>query len=284
MQINIVVASKVQSFGHDIKGQHPSVEDIKNSLVIDEKIGQKFKGQTPMLLVIGLTRFGTKHCLLLRHYSICDKLRNGSDLRKKILDLLPDRPEVARKGGSSGLARVTETFVKFRQDGYFPRIASGVKFVRKGRIWKIIYIRPTQPKRESTSFDYSQPQIGGVFTMPAEMIEQNKAIQLFILFKMHAANILYGIDPKISPSAVQAQMIQNKQTAVSSEDLLDHVKRVAAISHFTYVQHPVGYHVDTFKEGPALENKMCFLDVHDKTSTGRGGAGRSKFVWALLDW
>ena len=83
MQINIVVASKVRSFGHDIKGQHPSVEDIKNSLLIDEKIGQKFKGQTPMLLVIGLTRFGTKHCLLLRHYAICDKLRNESDLRKK---------------------------------------------------------------------------------------------------------------------------------------------------------------------------------------------------------
>ena len=132
MQINIVVASKVQSFGHDIKGQHPSVEDIKNSLVIDEKIGQKFKGQTPMLLVIGLTRFGTKHCLLLRHYAICDKLRSESELRKKIMDLLPKRPEVARKGGSSGLARVTETFIQFRQEGYFPRIASGVKFLKKG--------------------------------------------------------------------------------------------------------------------------------------------------------
>ena len=55
--------------------------------------------------------------------------------------------------------------------------------------------------------------------------------------------------------------------------------------NFIYVQNPVGFHVDTFgDQKPVLENKICFVDESISDSIGRGGAGKSKFVWALLDW
>ena len=57
------------------------------------------------------------------------------------------------------------------------------------------------------------------------------------------------------------------------------------MSKFTYVEHPVGYHIDTFRDRKAiLENKVCLMEPPEFESAGRGGGGCSKFVWALLDW
>ena len=59
---------------------------------------------------------------------------------------------------------------------------------------------------------------------------------------------------------------------------------LAALNNFTFVGHSVGYHKDTFKSGvPVLENKICFFEPTITNSTGRGGKGPGKFVWALLD-
>jgi hypothetical protein len=50
------------------------------------------------------------------------------------------------------------------------------------------------------------------------------------------------------------------------------------------VGHPVGYHQDTFTGQQNLqENKMGFV-VPKKMSMGRGGAGPTNYVVALLDW
>jgi hypothetical protein len=54
----------------------------------------------------------------------------------------------------------------------------------------------------------------------------------------------------------------------------------------TIVAHPVGYHQDTFAgQQHSLENKICFV-VPKKSSNGmgRGGAGPTNYVVALLDW
>ena len=52
----------------------------------------------------------------------------------------------------------------------------------------------------------------------------------------------------------------------------------------TLVCHAVGYHRDNFTgQQPSLENKICF-HVPRNVEMGRGGAGPTKYVVALLDW
>ena len=59
---------------------------------------------------------------------------------------------------------------------------------------------------------------------------------------------------------------------------------------FTIVTHPVGRHFDTFSDGaPSLENRVCFgfnSAYHNFMGKryGRGGLGKDKFTFALLDW
>ena len=107
---------------------------------------------------------------------------------------------------------------------------------------------------------------------------------MICFFKMQAPEILFSIDSGISPLTVEAQIEQNNSAAKVSSTLLEQIGCVSKMSNFTYVQHPVGYHIDMFKDKkPVLENKICFVDDSMKDSTGRDAAGKSKFVWALHD-
>ena len=84
------------------------------------------------------------------------------------------------------------------------------------------------------------------------------------------------------------------------------LQQFALLNNFTIVQHTVGFHQDSFgkrtvttfdEEGNVdmekvkqeiycLENKNCFSNpsLFKKYGIGRGGAGGSNFVFALLDW
>ena len=270
-----------------MKGHYPTVDDLKHCLAIDDKINCLFALNGDMLLVIGLTDTSYKNCLLLRSNCKWDPNLIGKNLRLDVLAKLTQNKglEVNRKGGSSGCARVTDTFITFQNAGLLPRDASGVKFIQKKKEWEAFYVKPFDSSRSAASFTYGQPVEGGIVSEQYKLVAKHNVLQWFMLFKMKAPYILFDIDPRISPSAVNAQIAQNILTGPMSLNLLDQIIRVSKLSNMTYVQHPVGYHIDTFKNNsPVLENKICFVDESIKDQTGRGGAGRAKFVWALLDW
>ena len=167
----------------------------------------------------------------------------------------------------------------------FPRKQEGVKLFQKKLSWSGVYIKTQEDIRTAACYEYSQPQMGGSFKMPKHMIEQEEVLQRFTLFKIQSAHILQAVDQCISPGAVQTQLRENNEALNGSQCLLDQIIKVSLSNHHTLVQHPVGYHFDVFADRvPKLENRMCFVDHQEKSSVGRGGAGPSKFVWALLDW
>ena len=288
-QVNVIVfrpvgSNKVQAE----KGMHPKITDLKHAFSIDDNIRRLFPVKGDYLLLIGLTKFNSKHCLLLRQYeNLGTTINVGTELRQEIMPRLKKNKgiEAIRRGGSSGCAKVTEAFIAFQNSNVFPRKASGVKLVRQKKGWTAVYVKPFDKKRSAASFSFGQPQIGGVVHKAEELVEQHLVLQQFVLFKMMAPCILNRIDPGISPSAVIAQIQQNNAAFKLSSTLQEQIIEVSKMNNFTYVQHPVGYHIDTFKKNkPVLENKICFVDTSVTNSTGRGGAGRCKFVWALLDW
>ena len=134
-------------------------------------------------------------------------------------------------------------------------------------------------------FTYGQPQVGGSFDIPKHLIEKHSILQWLVFFKMQAPYILLQVDALISPSAVREQIEENIQASKDSKTIIDQIVQVSKMNKFTYIQHPVGYHVDTFKNRKSiLENKICIMEPAEFQSVGRGGGGRSMFVWALLDW
>jgi hypothetical protein len=96
----------------------------------------------------------------------------------------------------------------------------------------------------------------------------------------------------IQPLAVDHEL--QTLTDVLKEDLskskyLTYRKKILQLfisrSRHTVVTHAVGFHRDVFDKGkPILENKKCFVVPSLGTGCGRGGAGKNKFVVALLDW
>ena len=193
--------------------------------------------------------------------------------------------EVRRFGGSSGKTKNTKELHQYHDSQPFPRKPEGVKHFQSECSWSAVYIKTQKVSRQAAYFSYSQPQIGGQFKMPAGLIKQEKVLQRFTLFKIHSAHILQAVDPLISPGAVMSQMEENRLAQEGSNCMHDMIYKVSMSNHHTLVQHPVGYHFDKFHGNkPKLENRMCFIDSEVDDDVGRGGAGPSKFVWALTDW
>ena len=117
------------------------------------------------------------------------------------------------------------------------------------------------------------------------MIEKHSALQWLVIFKMQAPYSLLQVDCLILPSEVREQIAENIKANKDSKTIINQIVQVAKMNNFTYIQHPVGYHIDTFKNRKSiLENKLCVMEPADFQSVGRGGGGRLMFVWALLDW
>ena len=270
-----------------VKGMHPQPQDVQGSFVIDDKVCQYFSEEATLLLIIGATDSQYKHCLLLRCVCTFASQKNGLTVRRDLSRLWASNCglDVVRKGGSSGQAAASGMFAAFVEGGLFPRIGSSTKLFANGTTWTAVYIRPFDQSRSAASFQYGQPQVGGSFKLGASAFEAHECLRFLVLFKMLAPYILLQVDRFISPSAVENQIQQNIIGSRSCDTREEQVQRVMALNHFTYVQHPVGYHIDTFRDRiPILENKMCFMEESVGGKTGRGGAGKSKFVWAILDW
>ena len=78
--------------------------------------------------------------------------------------------EVVWRGGSSGRAMVSEQFYTLQRSGMFPRWGSGVKLVPNETTWTAFYIKPCVAPRRAAKYSYGQPQVGGSFKMPIEIL------------------------------------------------------------------------------------------------------------------
>ena len=269
------------------KGNYPRLSDIEHAFVVDGGISNFFASDAadaPYTLIVGLTKSKSKHCILLRCNNKVDiQSEKCSNLYKMLRRRCGKKGlEVNRKGGSSGLTHISDLFYRFLYGGYFPGSPNGLKLFQNETSWTGIYMKQNETTRTPIRWTYCQPQIGGQVTLKSEDFDSEAVLCEFVAFKMISADILYAVDSTISPSAVQNQKRLN-DTASGTE--LDRIKFVARACKFTLVQHPVGYHCDVFSDNkPTLENRICFVDNDIIWSTGRGGAGKSKFVWALLDW
>ena len=100
------------------------------------------------------------------------------------------------------------------------------------------------------------------------MVDKYKAVRELIAAKMYAANIVQDWNNDHSKVPVQKEATKNelKKIDLAWELSPTHetrsrsfLKMFVMLNKFTYVSHPVGFHVDTFgRNRPSLENKATF--------------------------
>jgi hypothetical protein len=201
--------------------------------------------------------------------------------------------EALRQGGSSGATALNEHFFQFlAHDTSFPRKANRVKLMRRKFGWDAMYMKPWHSKRKAMSFHrYSQPQPGGSFHLPPELMKKFPVLVEFMKLKIYTAQIMAVLNSKhghaLQPLAAKTTLDDLRDAQQLSGDVFEILCLVSCMNKYSMVCYPVGYHVDTFAKNKAsLENKMCFVvkSWNGTRGCGRGGAGPNKYVWALLDW
>ena len=218
-----------------------------------------------------------------------------------------DGMDITRKGGSNG----NPTFNNYdilsllKSNQTFIRKGKGVKVVRAAKKWHCLYISAggkTKSKhcfdRQVTQWVHVQPQLAGQFDMNDVFFRKySSVVKAMTEVKYNSALLLVEIsnylDIKIQNGAVTAAL----EDLNACNNFLKHVKNICEFesklvktltygNKFSLVAYPVSYHFDTFIDGcMSLENKICFgFNITDGSNNiGRGGGGKSKFVFALLD-
>ena len=158
--------------------------------------------------------------------------------------------------------------------------------------------------------------------MPPEKFEEYNFLLDFVSTKPLAATIISTIEGegmpniKICPVAVEEELTNVRHAkAFLAKFLKDSKARnpeknlptyfhnkimfyqfyATTYLNFTLVQHPVGRHLDVFSDGkPSLENRVLFSYELNKNNEsmvansgyryGRGGCGKHRFCFGLLDW
>ena len=217
--------------------------------------------------------------------------------------------EHRRIGGSSGLVQPSPEFFRFVQNQSmtnFPRFGKSIKFIKaNGNLkWECYYLGVSDHEVKKTFC--CNIQKGGQFSMPSELFTQFPFLQDFLATKAKAALILYQLNGplkkgKVQPNAVRQELENvrrangfdwkflkkeltrscNRNIGIKKEYVMKHF---STMNKHTVVQHSVGFHLDTVKGQPVLENKVCFKLRSKGDDHGRGGAGEGSFVFALLDW
>ena len=233
------------------------------------------------------------------------------DLEKKLKQIAGKKGwEYWRRGGSNGIARkdkANQVLKLLADPSTLPVKGKAAKIIREVDHWRVLYISRTIPKEnvEKLPGSYVQvkvygPNQGGSFSLPPEMVDKYQAVRELISAKMYAANIVQDWNNDNSKVPVQKEATKNElkkidlawelsttthETRSRSRSFL---KMYAMLNKFTYVSHPVGFHVDTFgRNRPSLENKATFcykIQELDWVSMGRGGKGLGYRSFALLDW
>jgi hypothetical protein len=298
-QIELIVFEKTCFFDERNKHKHPTVEQLRGATVYEEPTSHSDIGIT---LLIGESGNGICDHLLDARWHNIEAFQNLSkandiELYHDCKKLLPRGGyEAHRSGGSSGVTKVNKEFFNFiHQAGNFPRQGSGIKFIQRNTKWEALYIKTDSDEREAKFYpNYTQPQHGGSFKLPTAVLKQYSCLQEFMELKIYTALILQELNKTraipIQPAAVQDQLKQLEIARSKSDTYFEVLANVSDLNKYSKVAYSVGYHVDKFKkdgEGvyqPSLENKVCFINIQQWGTCGRGGAGPEQFVWALLDW
>ena len=183
-----------------------------------------------------------------------------------------------------------------------PRCSSGTVFLEgTNKQWLVFYINRKDLKAVGTR--YSNPVPGGSFTMPEKELK-SPFLQEFFLAKPYCALLLEVLQPflaknmlpSVNPDAVQSELHNIASSyaycvARSDSSWTRKSWKSEFVKFFnfnfvlcTLVLHDVGYHLDVFRGGPSLENRVIFSIPLRKNLKGRSGGASKKLTFALLDW
>ena len=243
-----------------------------------------------------------------------------SDSLKKALykdimaDLKNDGLELVRKGGSNGLTTYDNDGILqlLSKESTFPRKGKGVKVLQQGKLWKCYYLaasktpNQTSKTRNFVSYSYPQPKIGGQFEISKALLQKyNDVFVSMTEVKYNSARLIVQLSKHLGVQIQSEAVNKSIQDIVKQKSYLkdfynnsencshtpkqrhNHFLRLLCLENkYSLVAYPVAYHYDKFDSGKAsLENKICFsFDSKNRNDCGRGGDGKGKFVFAILDW
>ena len=215
--------------------------------------------------------------------------------------------ERRRSGGSSGEIQYSKDLMKMlHTPNSSPRCSSGTIFLEgTNQQWLVFYINRKDHKAVSTR--YSNPVPGGSFTMPKAALKNSPFLQDFFLAKPYCALILEGLKPifekkrlpLVCPEAVASELLNiaatyaycRNRAASATKKWNRSVWKTEFVLFFnfnyvlcTIVLHDVGYHLDVFRGGPSLENRVIFSIPLRENMKGRSGGTSNHTTFALLDW
>lgn len=269
------------------------IQDIKGCTIFSERRHV----ETDATIIIGKSNNNTQDhqllCLRWNHQKIKGSKQDHNQLFQTIVSkfLKRDGMEAWRFGGSGGKTQFGKNMKKLlHYPGNFPRQSKGVKLVQGELSWHCTYIATKGNTPNIKYVKYAQPQIGGWFQMKQELFEQHEVLADFQKLKADATKLLQKLNFThhwtVCKEAVQHELALMQQATEEDESV--NLLHLAKLNKHTVVCYPVGFHQDFFKEGPSLENRICFVYTEKKNKTnvtiGRGGKGPKNFVWGLLDW
>jgi hypothetical protein len=221
--------------------------------------------------------------------------------------------EQIRSGGSSGLMSYNHDFMSMMHThNVAPRNSKGVLYLRDSNNLQVHVFYIGNEDGRLKQYQYATPVKGGQFTMKPELLSQHKVLQHFIMVKPLTALLIQNLlkgghknpelskDFAISPGAISHELTchqkalsyvtenvtKNKDSDAGMTPKEKYYQFYTKMFKCTLVKHPVGRHLDTFPDGPSLENRICFSfpRQHGENCYGRGGAGIEHMTYCVLDW
>jgi hypothetical protein len=247
--------------------------------------------------------------------------RNDADAEEihqfliSLLSTAKGKMETGRLGGSNGFAHLSKEFLKMLHlPGITPRKSHAVVWLPVKTKWVYLYISPYHQVRKLCCRAYSQPLPGGQVRLSAEMFHSpsfpkflRTIMKDFLLVKAESAPLVHSLNTSIFPkmcgfrACVHANIVQNVTNCIAricakrKNDPEEFYYHLLTTCTFTVISYATRLHVDTPKKHCLLkmksfwENKLLMevpsRGTHDVKglALGRGGAGRGKFVLAVLD-
>jgi hypothetical protein len=223
--------------------------------------------------------------------------------------------EIGRMGGSNGIAHVSKEFLKMLHlPGITPRKSHGVLWFPLKTKWIYLYISPYHKYRKLCCRSYCQPLPGGQVHISKDCLLSpscpkffKSIVNDFLMAKAESAPLVDSLNSlclykKFGFIACRdANVVQNATNCIArlcakrKNDPKEFVHHLLTSCSITVISYATRLHVDTpkvhrlFKAKSFWENKLLVevpsQGTHDLRglALGRGGAGRGKFVMAILD-
>ena len=288
----MVIFDQVCQFDSKLMGTNePSCEDMREAYLVEASFSKRDVDVTIIVGKPSRESFGPYPLLLLRFWTSAINTAgvNFSAFFVNAKKLIPrEGVSVSRLGGSSGTLQNQSQMKLFEfltRLGSFPRKSSAVKFFNCNLYLQCVYISPYSGSATYRT-KYSPVHKGGAFNPSQSLVKNYPFLYDFAEAKMISALLLRSVNSDRAMNIHQAAV--SKEVGViygcDSSSRKKLLREYIQLNTHTLVCHAVGFHRDTFKgQTHSLENKICFI-VPRQNGMGRGGAGRDKYVAALLDW